>query len=317
MNKFLHNRLFLLIVTIGLITFLAACGNNDDSTDSQDDTKSSDVVIDSAKGEFTIPQDTKQILAPYHEDTLLALGVKPVAKWAIGQSVQDYLEPEMKELPTIEWNLPLEQVLSHEPDLIILESNLDSYEGSYDDYNKIAPTYVMTEETTSNWRKQLEVFGQILGKEDEATQAIKEYDDTVANAKEQLEEAIGDESVAVIWTTGDQFFLFEKNRHSAEVLYSELGVQTPTLIEELGEAALQWSPISIEKLSELDADHVILLAEEGEQGLQTLENSDVWNSTPAAQSGNVYILNDASNWTNKGLISSEETIKDLLDTLVK
>src|SRR5690606_12199597 len=130
MNKFLHNRLFLLIVTIGLISFLSACGDNDSSSnDSTNNSESSDVVIDSAKGEFTIPQDTKQILAPYHEDTLLALGVKPVAKWAIGQSVQDYLEPEMKELPTIEWNLPLEQVLSHEPDLIILESNLDSYEG--------------------------------------------------------------------------------------------------------------------------------------------------------------------------------------------
>jgi iron complex transport system substrate-binding protein len=313
-------RLYFTIVVGLLVLIISACGNNDSSPDSEPegDNESSEVKLDSAMGEVTVPANAERIMAPYHEDALLALGVTPVAKWAIGQSVQDYLEQDLKDIPTIEWNLPLEQVLNHNPDLIILQNNMDSYEGSFDDYNKIAPTYVMKEETVADWRKQIETFGIILGKEDEAQKVLSDYEEKVASAKEQLAEALGDETAAVIWAVGNQFFLFEQNRHSAEVLYSELGVKQPVLIEELGEAdAAAWNPISVEKLSELDADHVFLLALEGEQGIQTLENSAVWQSTPAAKNGNVHIIGDPSNWTNKGLIASQETIEDVLGAIVE
>lgn len=306
--------------TIFILLFLiSACGNNEGSGEkaTENDKEKSVVKIDSEMGEVSLPTNAKNIMAPFHEDTLLALGVTPVAKWAIGQTVQTYLETDLKDVPSIEWNLPLEQVLNHNPDLIILENNLESYEGTYEDYNKVAPTYVMTEETTKDWRKQLEVFGKILGKEDKAEEVLQNYEEKVSNAKQELDNAIGDQTVAVIWVVGNQFFLFEENRHSAEVLYSELGVNAPTLVKELGKAGVQWNPLSIEKLSELDADHVFLLALEGEQGLETLQNSSVWQSTPAVKNGNVHQLKDASNWTNKGLLASQKTIEDVLQTLVK
>lgn len=319
MNVKFH-RLYLTIVASLLVLIISACGNNDSSPEPEAEggKESSEVTLDSAMGEVTIPANAERIMAPYHEDALLALGVTPVAKWAIGQTVQDYLEEDLKDVPTIEWNLPLEQVLNHNPDLIILQNNMDSYEGSFDDYNKIAPTYAMKEETVADWRKQIETFGIILGKEDEAQKLLSDYEEKVETARGQLAEALGDETAAVIWAVGNQFFLFEQNRHSAEVLYSELGVKQPTLIEELGAAeAASWNPISVEKLSELDADHVFLLALEGEQGIQTLEDSSVWQSTPAAKNGNVHILHDASNWTNKGLIASKKTIDDVIDALVE
>lgn len=321
MNSNKKFRLFFFSIIIGLLLVISACGNNNDEKAEQEKGESkekSEVTLDSAMGEVTIPSGVDRIMAPFHEDTLLALGVTPVAKWAIGDTVQDYLEKDLKNVPSIEWNLPLEQVLNHDPELIILENNMDGYEGSYEEYNKIAPTYVMTEETTADWRKQIETFGKILGKETEADKALSDYDSKVADAKEQLKEAIGDETVAAIWAVGNQFFLFENNRHSADVVYNELGLNQPALVKELGDVkSTQWNPISVEKLSELDADHVFLLALKGEQGIETLENSAVWQSTPAAQNGNVHLLNDASNWTTKGLLASEKTIDDLVKTLVK
>lgn len=312
-----YQSIVLCMAIIGAF-LLSACGSDDSQSESEStgNEESTEIKVDSAMGELTIPSDAERILAPFHEDALLALGVTPVAKWAIGESVQGYLEQDLEEIPKLEWNLPLEQVLNHEPDLIILENNMESYEGTYDDYSKIAPTYVMTEETMSDWRSQVTTFGELLGKEEEAEKVLNEYEEKVADASEQLEEAIGDETVAAIWTVGNQFFLFEHNRHSAEVIYSELGIEQPALVESLGEGEAQWNPISIEKLSELDADHVFLLATEGEQGLETLENSDVWQSTPAAANDQVYVINDPSNWTNKGLIASERTIDELLDVLV-
>ncbi|MFD1850434.1 iron-hydroxamate ABC transporter substrate-binding protein [Oceanobacillus bengalensis] len=321
MNTYFSNRNLFLTAIISILVLLAACGDNNTPSEQESETESteepSEIVIDSAMGEVTIPAGAKKILAPFHEDALLALGVTPVAKWAIGEMLQYHLESELEELPKIEWNMPLEQVLSYEPDLIILENSMDSYEGTYDDYNKIAPTYVMTEETTGDWRKQIEVFSKLLGKEEAAEKALNDYEEKVASASEEIKNVIGDETVAAMWVTGDQFFLFEKNRHTADMFYGELGINYPKLVEELGDAEVQWNPISIEKLSELDADHVFLLAEEGEQGIETLENSSVWQSTSAVENGNVYILNDTSSWTNTGLIASELTIDAMLNTLVK
>ncbi|WP_010529907.1 iron-hydroxamate ABC transporter substrate-binding protein [Lentibacillus jeotgali] len=316
MNKS-YSLISVLLLAVTLL--MAACAGNNSNEESssgeENSGQSSEVTLDSQMGEVTIPADAKRIIAPYHEDALLALGVTPAAKWAIGETVQDYLEGQLKDVPKIEWNLPQEQVLKHNPDLIILENATDSYEGSYEDYQKIAPTYVMTEEMTNDWRKQIQMFGKMLSKEAKAEEVLNQYDEKVASAKETLNKAIGDETVAMIWAKGDQFYLFEKNRHSAEVLYSQLGLNQPELVKELGKAQTQWSPISLEKLSELKADHVFLLAKENEQGLQTLENSSVWQSTPAVQNGNVYTMNDPSHWTSKGLIASEKTIDDVINTL--
>jgi iron complex transport system substrate-binding protein len=313
-------RIFTTVLMIGLLLIISACGkdNSTQKTKTGEGTKSSDIILDSGMGKATLSTNAKRVIAPYHEDALLALGVTPVAKWAIGKTVQGYLESDLKDVPTIEWNLPLEQVLKNKPDLIILENNLQGYKGKYEDYKKIAPTYVMTKDTVGDWRKQIEVFGKVLGKEKQAKKVVSDYDKKVVSAREQLKKSIGDQSVAVIWVAGNQFYLFEHNRHSAEVLYSELGVTQPKLVQELGSAnATAWNPISLEKLSQLDADHVILLAQKGEQGINTLENSPVWQSTPAAKNGNIHILSEPSNWTNTGLLASKQTIDDVLKLFVK
>src|SRR5699024_12033541 len=93
-----------------------------------------------------------------------------------------------------------------------------------------------------------------------------EYDDTVEEAKESISDAIGEDSVAAIWVVGGKYFVFEKDRHSAEVLYDELGVTVPYFIDDLGEASPQWEALSLEKLSELDDDHVILLSADNATG---------------------------------------------------
>ncbi|MFD2043723.1 ABC transporter substrate-binding protein [Ornithinibacillus salinisoli] len=314
--NFKKNVAFYLML-VGLLIIVTACSDGESNESENDSDKSEEVTLDSEMGEVTIPSDVDRVIAPYHEDALLALDITPVAKWVIGTSIQDYLENDLSELPGIEWNLPLEQVLNHEPDLIILENNLDSYEGTYEDYSKIASTYVMDEQTTKSWRNQITTFGKIFGKENEAKKVLADYDVKVAEASEQLKEAIGDETVAAIWVAGEQFFLFEHDRHSAEVLYDVLGVHQPNLVSELGDSELQWNPLSIEKLSELDADHVFLLATEGEQGIEMLENSAVWQSTRAAENGNIYRIEDPSNWTNKGLIASQQTIDEVLNALAE
>ncbi|WP_424475538.1 iron-hydroxamate ABC transporter substrate-binding protein [Oceanobacillus kimchii] len=316
-NYLSKNRLYA-VLFIAIVLLLAACGSDDnnDATDNDSDSnteENTEQTVDSEMGEVTIPANPEKILAPYHEDTLLALGITPTAKWAIGESVQNYLEEDLQDVETIEWTMPLEQVLSYESDLIILENSFDSYEGTYEDYSAIAPTYVMSQEETSDWQVQLTRFGELLGKEDEAEQAIADYETKVEEANTELEDILEDESVAFMWVVGGQYFLFEENRHAANMVYSELGVEVPQLVKDLGETEATWDPISLEKLSELDADHVVILGLEDDEGIETLNNSNVWQNTKAVQNDQVYHIEDQSNWTNSGIKAYEQTIDELIN----
>ncbi|GIO23329.1 iron-hydroxamate ABC transporter substrate-binding protein [Oceanobacillus sp. J11TS1] len=315
MNK-LFQKKYLLMLLLTTLLLLASCSNNnetDPSTSNDTNDEASDITVDSGMGEVTIPANPEKILAPYNEDTLLALGEKPVAKWAIGDSIQDYLEEDLADVETIEWTLPLEQVLNIEPDLIILDHVLDNYEGSYEDYAAIAPTYVLSEEEANDWKVRLQKFGELLGKQEEAEKALADYDKKVAQAKEELDASLGDETVAMMWVVGGKYFLFEENRHTADMIYNELDVEVPELVKGLGEGEAAWNPISLEKLSEIDADHLIILGDEDDEGIEALKNSSVWNNTKVVQNDQVYYLEDESNWTNSGLVASEQTIDMFVD----
>src|SRR5690625_4169864 len=219
---------YLFIPLLITLLLLAACGNNNDNdneTSENDDTEeNTEITVESEMGEVKLPANAERVIAPFHEDSLIALGITPVAKWAIGETSQGYLEDDLQDIESIEWSMPLEQVLNHDPELIILENGLDSYEGSYEEYTAIAPTYVMTEEETREWKPQLEKFGEILGKEAEAKQALADYETKVQETNEALQDIIGDETMAMMWVTGGNYFLFEKERHSADMIYSELDV---------------------------------------------------------------------------------------------
>ncbi|MFC7062884.1 iron-hydroxamate ABC transporter substrate-binding protein [Halobacillus seohaensis] len=299
---------------------LFACSNSEEESANSGNTEQENTnegrTLEHASGEVTIPGNPERILAPYLEDSLVALGVEPVAQWSIGEDVLDYLQPQLGDVPTISWDLPLEQTLSQEPDLIIFNSPSSLQNGTYEEYEQIAPTYIYKDEVNSSWRERLTRMGEILNKQDVADEVLAEFDEKVEKTKESLEEAIGDESVAFIWTLGEEFYVFESSRYGAEVLYNEVGLTQPEFIQNL-EQEEQWNPIALEKLGELDADHVFVVGEENETGFEILENSSVWQSTPAAKNDQVYTMNNPSHWTIDGVIAHEMTLDAVTDELTK
>lgn len=309
-----------------LVLLLAACGGNNESAPTnepveapveQEEVASEKVVQDAMTDELVIPANPERIIAPYLEDSLLALGITPAAQWSIGESVLDYLQPQLADVPKISWDLPLEQVVSFDPDLIMFSSASAIQNGLYEEYQKIAPSYVFTDEASNDWRLQLQTMGELLDKTAEADAALAEYDEKVLEAKEQIIEAIGEESAAIIWVMNKQFYVVDETRFSGNVLYGDLEIQAPEFLASLPDTGDTWDPVTIEKLSELDADHIFLLNPEGEMGVNELFASSVWNDLPAVQAGQVYEISDASNWTINGLIASEQTIDEVVENLVK
>ena len=66
-----------------------------------------------------------------------------------------------------------------------------------------------------------------------------------------------------------QFYVVDGTRFSGNVLYEDLGIKAPEFVASLPDTGDQWDPVTIEKLSELDADHIFLLNPEGEAGLMS------------------------------------------------
>ena len=309
---FSKKSLFMFLSLACLILVLGAC-----SSDNNSEQNSSVKTVTDAVGELEIPANPKKVLAPNMEDYLVTLGIKPAAQWSIGTTVHTYLQDELKDVPLISWDMPIEDVIEAEPDLILFESEAAIQEGMYEEYKKVAPTYVFKPEDTEDWRTQLTVMGELFGKEDAAKEAIEEYEQKAEDAKAQVKKAIGDESAAIIWVTGGQFFVFEGDRYASNVLYKDLGITMPTYINDLGSSQDVWQAISLEALADLDADHLFITASANEEGIETLENSSVYKSIPAVEKNQVYFFEDSSNWTINAKTANDVTIDLVLEALTK
>lgn len=274
-------------------------------------------VTDAMGHKVTVPANPQRVIGSYLEDYLVTLGVTPVAQWSVTNGTQEYLADALKDVPPISYDLPLEAVTSFTPDFHIVQSEGSVQNGLYDQLNKIAPTYVLGDEVSKDWRKSLLTIGDLLNKTPEAEAAIAAYDQKAADAKAKISAAVGDESVAILWLVQKNFFIVDETRTSGSVLYGDLGLKLPNLATEIpSESRATWNPISLEKLAELTADHIFLLNSDQAEGSDIL-NGPIWKGIPAVKAGKVTELSSESSWLYTGAYANSKTIDDVLSALVK
>ncbi|WNS45072.1 iron-hydroxamate ABC transporter substrate-binding protein [Paenibacillus sp. MMS20-IR301] len=274
-------------------------------------------VTDAMGHKVTIPANPQRVLASYMEDYLVALGVTPVAQWSVANGIQEYLATQLKDIPTISYDLPLEAVTSFAPDFTIVQSEGLVQNGLYDQLNKIAPTYVLGDEVSKDWRASLLRIGELLGKTPEAEKALADYDQKAADAKAKITASIGDQSVAILWLVSKNFFIVDETRSSGAVLYGDLGLKLPNLVTDIpAESRATWNPITLEKLSELTADQIILVNSDGADAAEITDGA-IWKGIPAVKAGNVHEFGRESSWLYSGPVANSKTIDDALSSLVK
>ncbi|CAM3177153.1 iron-hydroxamate ABC transporter substrate-binding protein [Paenibacillus lupini] len=326
-----------LLSVMALSLILAACGGNkennanntnngaaESASPSADATENAAApteqkLTDGLGNEVTIPANPQKIIASYLEDYLVALGVKPVAQWSVPNGIQDYLQTDLKDIPTISYDLPFEAVTSFAPDLLILGSNSTVDGGKYEQYNKIAPTFVLGDEVNSDWRKALLKIGEVLQKSDKAQEVLSAYETKATDAKAKLQAAIPDQSVAALWLVGNKFFVVSDKLSSGAVLYNDLGLKVPAVVQEISAAGKgSWNEISLEKLADLDADHLILINSDKATGSEALKDP-IWQSIPAVKNNHVYEYDGegSSSWLYYGPVASSQMIDNVLKDIVK
>lgn len=331
----IRKRTFFLLCLAIAGSILSACGsNNHDGAETLDqqgslattavvpavEEKAEDPIVeltlkDDLGNEVEISTAPMRIFAPYLEDSLLKLGVKPVAQWANGNMGHDYLQEELKNVPKVDFSggQPSPEVLmTFNPDLIILHTESYAGNGGYEKYSKIAPTFVF-KNASGDTKKTLEKLGELLGKTDEATIALQAYEQKVLDAKEKLAVSAEGKKIAIIRFAAKGVSLMGGNYLCGHVVNKQLGIEMSHLTD--NENSFE---ISMEVLPDLDVDYIFMINAygQGTERIVEMEKSAIWKAIPAVKQGHVYEM-DSGYWLGSGLIAYEKIIDDVVKVLTE
>ncbi|WP_145409893.1 ABC transporter substrate-binding protein [Paenibacillus xylanexedens] len=311
-----HGKKAFLSLTLVLSMLLAACVNSSEQQEDNTATPKADITIKDDFGHnVTYSAKSSRILAPYMEDALVTLGITPIAKYSAGGTVQQHLEPWLKELPIIDLTSGIspEAVVELDPDLVLISSHFLPVD-KYDTIAKAAPTYLIDGGNT-DWRAVLNKLATLLDKTDVAEAKMIDYDKEIATARDQLKNVSGDQTVAIVWPSEKEFYLVGSQFLSGKLIYGELGLIPHPLATTTSD---NFVALSLEKVAELDADELFIITPEGQtekQVRELLQGIPLWAELPAVKNKKVYHV-ESGHWINSAYLSNLSVVDDVKKALL-
>ncbi|MGW6025172.1 ABC transporter substrate-binding protein [Streptomyces sp. NPDC055099] len=285
---------------------LSACGSDSsDDSDSSSNAKNAAknvTVTDASGAEVKVPANPKKVIAlsEMDLDSALALKVKPVGLSAgRGQKgAPEYLADQAKGIPVVGavTGPDIEKVLQAKPDVILAGQLADQQ--VLKQLKEIAPT-VVTIDRTKDWKKSLEITGEVLGKSNEASAFLKDYDTKVAAVKKNLGDNAG-ASVSVARYSAKGTAVMQQGVFISDVL-KDLGFKRPGIQNKKGEG--HSTPLSDEDLKQIDADWLFIgtLASAGPDAdlFKELKGKAAYKQLDAVKKDHTTEI-DGSKWTSLG-----------------
>ncbi|WP_433923321.1 helix-turn-helix domain-containing protein [Paenibacillus taichungensis] len=256
-----------------------------------------------------------RVFAPYLEDFVLALGIKPILQTSHRSwGRQQYLG--LEDVPDFDvTQLDIGFNETNVPEFIMLNNGYQRW--NLERFEQIAPTFYMEHEG-EDWRSILKSTADILGKVNRVQDVIGAYEDKAVEAKGQLARHARGQTVALLRITSSEIILYgNQYGYVGPVLYQDLGL-TPHFRVQQWASQSRRVGIGLEQLSQLEADHLFITfdnmdsAYPGEE--RKLLERDEWRRLPAVISGHVYEV-DFMTWMNYGVISHGKKIDDILQYL--
>lgn len=302
----------LTIATIGIVT---GCSNNNDSkTSSKEETR----IVQSVKGEMEIPKNPQRIVdISGSSEELVLLGHTPIATANVDSyetdKVPSYIEEKLGNAKVVGHSMmdtmDIEAILSAEPDLIIMAPRQEKI---YDQLKEIAPV-VMLEDKSNDWEAKFKDISKLFGQEEEAQKWLDNYYDKAKKLGDEIKSTNGEKTYLTVLASSGQFMVFTEGGIGT-VLKDDMALPQPDNMP--AQDGITLPIVSMEGLTEINADHIILIATESDKA--DLEKNTVWKEIRAFKEGNVTILN-ASPYFSQAYnpIGRELLLQSIKDEVVK
>ena len=308
---------------LGLIVALflvAACGNTDNSSKKESSTKDT-ISVKDENGTVKVPKDAKRIVVLEYSfaDALAALDVKPVGIADDGkkkriikpvrEKIGDYTSVGTRKQPN------LEEISKLKPDLIIADSS--RHKGINKELNKT----LSLKSFDGDYKQNIDAFKTIakaLDKEKEGEKRLAEHDKLINKYKDEIKFDRNQKVLpAVVAKAG---LLAHPNYSYVGQFLNELGFKnalsddvTKGLSKYLKGPYLQ---LDTEHLADLNPERMIIMTDHAKKDsaeFKKLQEDATWKKLNAVKNNRVDIV-DRDVWArSRGLISSEEMAKELVE----
>ncbi|MFQ4142475.1 iron-siderophore ABC transporter substrate-binding protein [Chlorogloeopsis sp. ULAP02] len=323
-------RRFINLLLLGVLTFTltSACSRNINfnfSVTSPKQPKQDCRVVQHMMGKTCIPRNPQRVVTLWMGTfrSALALDIKPITTaWYAGDSFPEHLQGKTDGVENIGFQPNLEKILLLKPDLILSTTR---FKNIYKQLSDIAPTVVLDNPSPPPpWQKHLEDVAQILNKEQESKQLIKDYWQRI----EQLKQALGvgaaspkenrRNQLQVSVATVDQTYGIYTygTKHPTGKVLNDIGLQRP--ISQNGDFFTK-DNISYENLSDIDGDVLFLSYRGGKaakEALEKLQQNPLWQKLNVVQKNQVYLV-DSDHWYAFDVLAMNAVINDLFKYLVE
>ena len=277
---------------------LAACGGSEDEEPAGESAGESagafPVTIDHKFGKTEIPKRPERVVTVGYteQDTVLALGVKPVGEreflggydyanrpWA--QEALGGTKPE----PVGQEEVNFERVAALRPDVLIgVNSGMSARD--YKTLSKIAPTVPQTDEFIDfgvPWQNQAAMVGQALGMEDKAKEVVRETEAKFASIRKEHPEFEGKTAALAYGSGGGKFGAYSSQDYRTR-FFEDLGFQAPKAVDKLAGKSF-YVDFSKEQVRLMDQDVLIMFASE-----KTVAEDPLYKRLDAVKEGRVIYL---------------------------
>lgn len=263
---------YLLIIGICTLILIVACDRSPDFSQSALSSSESCRLVQHQMGETEVCGQPQKVaaLSPHILDSILALGVQPVAyAETVNLKIQTYDKPA-EQIPYIgKWvttkprglgdraSPSLERLTLIQPDLILGEEWL--HQDKYPLLSQIAPTLLFSDDYQPNkpqsWQQDIQGIAQAVGKEAQAQQLLGNFEEQIATTRKVLQPVLKKYPRVFLFSSNLTTYVYTQPDSTTGILLREIGFEIVEPPGVLKEGEMSW-----EMLPQIDTDLMIVLS---------------------------------------------------------
>lgn len=300
-----------LVLAAGL---LVACG---DDRDAEGELRE----VEDAFGPTQVPVEPQRILADSVSTYahLMSLGVTPEAVAMPMGISPEYIAPDAGEITNVVaddgWTIDVEQAVGLDPDLIV-GVGADYNEENCDRYREVTSTFCFVDYydtlTDEDIRNTLNGIAAAIGREDEAAQALADYDERLAALAERVAATdLPNHTIGVVRVDAGGFIGIRTDDWSISTIEG-LGMSVPEWPEATVDGYVE---LSLETLEVLDQADILLVTTDDDVVIEesTVFQSPLWQNLDVVKDGRTHFVGA---WNGSDLPQLNRVLDDLDRELV-